>query len=618
MTRWRRLAAAAGLAAAALLGSGCSTLGRALPGGAEPAPPPPAVRLAIEAPDALRALLGEYLDLARLPVLAPGEAVGTQELDRLVAAAPAQARGLLETEGYFEPVIDVARAPPGPDGVPRVTLRVDPGPRVRVGSVTIHVQGELDTLARQGDAAAQATLDALRRDWPLQVGQAFRNDEWSRGKGGVMTRLRRDGYLGADWSGTGAQIDVAEGRARLFAVADSGPRFRTGELRVEGVQRYVEDPVRHLAGFAPGTPATEELLVDYQDRLVLSGLFATAVVTVDPDPARADATPVTVRVTEREVNEAIVGVGFSTNVGARASLDLANRRVFGWPAKARNRFEVAQKQQSWNGEIGTYPGRGFWRELVGGAFGREVSDTDVVTTWSARVGRAQDGKAIDRLIFAEVVQSITEVDVPPRSTLAPRRTATAFSGNYHYVWRRLDDVILPTRGLSMSLQGGAGYATSDFAAHGPFARLYGRFTGYRPLPGGFYGQARVELGDVLRRPGVEVPEALLFRPGGENSVRGYAFRSLGPTVDGVVGGGNVMATASVEVARPFSAALPSLWWAAFVDAGRAADRWRDLRPAVGAGVGVRFRSPVGPLAIDIAYGDETNAWRTHLSVGVVF
>ncbi len=193
------------------------------------------------------------------------------------------------------------------------------------------------------------------------------------------------------------------------------------------------------------------------------------------------------------------------------------------------------------------------------------------------------------------------------------------SGNYHYVWRRLDDVILPTRGLSMSLQGGAGYAFNDFASNGPFARLYGRFTGYHPLPAGFFGQARIELGDVVRRDdAIQVPEALLFRPGGENSVRGYDYRSLGPVVDGAVVGGTVMFTGSVEIARPLSENLPAFWWAVFVDAGRAAFQWNDLRPAVGAGVGLRWRSPVGPLAIDVAYGDEVNAWRTHLSVGVVF
>lgn len=612
-----RAAAAALLALAALLTGACSTFdGRGLLG---ETPAPPAVIVDIDAPDALRDLLREHLDLARLPVLAPGEAVGGQELDRLVAATPAQVRSLLETEGYFEPTVDVARAGVGADGVPRVTVRVEPGERIRIGSVTIDVQGELDARARGGDVPAQATLRALRDEWPLPPGKPFRNDVWSGAKTSSLVRLQRDGYLGAAWSGTGAQIDVAAGTAKLFVVADSGPLFRTGDLRIEGLERYGDAPVRHLAGFRRGTPATEELLLDYQERLVESGLFATAVVAVDADAEDPAAAPVLVRVRERPLNEATVGVGISTNVGPRASLDLTNREVFDLPLAARNAFEVAQKRQSWNGEISTYPGRGFWRELVGGSFTREVSDTDVVTTWSARLGRSQDTKPIDRLIFAEITQSTTTTDFDPGSDLPPSRTATAVTGNYNFVWRRLDDVILPTRGLSMSLQGGAGYAVSDFASSGPFARLYGRFTGYYPLPAGFFGQARIELGDIVRRDdAIQVPEALLFRPGGENSVRGYDYRSLGPVVDGAVVGGTVMFTGSVEIARPLSENLPAFWWAVFVDAGRAAFQWNELRPAVGAGVGLRWRSPVGPLAIDVAYGDDVNSWRTHLSVGVVF
>ncbi|MCU0930105.1 MAG: hypothetical protein MUE62_13435 [Burkholderiaceae bacterium] len=344
-----RAAAAALLALATLLTGGCSTFdGRGLLG---ETPAPPAVIVDIDAPDALRDLLRQHLDLARLPVLAPGEAVGEQELDRLVAATPAQVRSLLETEGYFEPEVTVARAGVGADGVPKVTVRVEPGARVRIGSVTIDVQGELDALARGGDVPAQATLRALRDEWPLPAGKPFRNDAWSGAKTSTLVRLQRDGYLGAAWSGTGAQIDVAAGTAQLFVVADSGPLFRTGELRIEGLERYGEAPVRHLAGFRRGTAATEELLLDYQERLVESGLFATAVVAVDADAERADAAPVLVRVQERPLNEATVGVGISTNVGPRASLDLTNREVFDLPLAARNAFEVAEKRQSWNGEV---------------------------------------------------------------------------------------------------------------------------------------------------------------------------------------------------------------------------------------------------------------------------
>jgi translocation and assembly module TamA len=123
---------------------------------------------------------------------------------------------------------------------------------------------------------------------------------------------------------------------------------------------------------------------------------------------------------------------------------------------------------------------------------------------------------------------------------------------------------------------------------------------------------------VFARDEVEVPETQRFRAGGDDSVRGYAWRSLTPQVGGVDVGGRVVATGSVEIAHPVSEKLPSVWWAAFVDAGRAAESWNGFSPAWGAGVGVRWRSPVGPLRADVAYGDEEQRWRLHFSVGIAF
>jgi len=78
----------------------------------------------------------------------------------------------------------------------------------------------------------------------------------------------------------------------------------------------------------------------------------------------------------------------------------------------------------------------------------------------------------------------------------------------------------------------------------------------------------------------------------------------------------VMATGSLEVARPFTMSFPSLWGALFVDAGNAASRWTDYRAVVGYGAGVRWRSPVGPLRVDFARAQETGKWRLHFSVGI--
>jgi translocation and assembly module TamA len=135
----------------------------------------------------------------------------------------------------------------------------------------------------------------------------------------------------------------------------------------------------------------------------------------------------------------------------------------------------------------------------------------------------------------------------------------------------------------------------------------------------WYGQARIEGGEVFARDSVSVPYTLLFRAGGDDSVRGYGYQDLGPVnADGVAVGGKVMATSSVELARPFSLDHPALLGAVFVDAGNSAGNWAQFNAALGYGVGVRWRSPVGPLRIDLAYGEQVKRVRLHFSVGLTF
>jgi len=196
--------------------------------------------------------------------------------------------------------------------------------------------------------------------------------------------------------------------------------------------------------------------------------------------------------------------------------------------------------------------------------------------------------------------------------------SNALSGNYHWVWRDVDSVLLPTQGIALSAQAALGYARSSTNDNGPFGRAYGRFTWYAPVGSSWYATTRLEAGQVVAKQSVGVPDTLLFRAGGDESVRGYAFRTLGPVVNGAVASGRVLLTGSFEIARPISPRRPAFLWAAFVDAGNAAARWSDIDPAVGYGVGLRWRSPVGPLRLDLAYGQEVRKARLHLSVGIAF
>lgn len=578
------------------------------------------VRIDIDAPGPLKALLERHLDLVRLS-RADSEIkrddIDDTEWSRLIDAAPSQVRELLQTEGYFSPQVSVERTPGRAIGQPdQLRLLVQPGPRARVSRVTIEMQGDMERAAAAGDAHASAALAQLRTDWQLPAGSDFRNASWSSAKAEAMARVRGAGYANAGWSGTSADVDAERNEVRLFLVADSGPLFRLGELQTEGLVVHDVSTVRNLANAHTGQPVTESMLLDFQDRLQKSGLFEGVSVTLDNDPAKADNARVVVRLSEAPLQVYTVGVGISANTGARTSVEHSWRRVFGFAASSRNKIEWGEKRQFWEGEVSTHARPGLHRNLVGGTIENLESDSDTVLSQRLRAGRAQDGQRIERLYFVEAERSRRIIE----ATQA-RSNALALSANAHGVWRDLDSVVLPTKGFTFAGQLGVGTSRGTNAEDGVFGRVYGRFTGYLPfgmMGQTWYGQARLEVGQVFLRPNVVAPDSQKWRAGGDESVRGYSYRSLGPVVDGAIGSGTALATASLELARPISESMPSLWGAVFADAGNAANSFNELHPVVGVGVGIRWRSPVGPLRLDYAWGVESRKGRIHFSVGIAF
>ncbi|MDH5330230.1 MAG: BamA/TamA family outer membrane protein [Aquincola sp.] len=618
-------AVAAGCVLLGLMLGGCASLQPDAQATSMPASAAPA-DVIIEAPEELRALLDRHLDLARLARDAAGETLTDSELRRLVNATPAEARALLATEGYMDADVRAERedAALSTRVRPLVRIRVRPGARTQVESADLRVVGDLADAAKRGDTQAKALINEWQAAWRLPPGAAFSNTAWRDAKSALIARLRGTGYAAASLLSSAAEVDAGRARATLSVEAASGPLFRTGPLMIEGLERQDHKSVRNLADFEPGTVATDALLLDYQERLQGSGLFERSTVSLDPDPAHAETATVTVRVKEAALQQATVGVGISANTGPRISLEHVHRNLFDWRATLRNKIEWGNRRKAWEGELASHAMPGLYRNLLGGGAERLDSDTDRVSSVRARVGRSYDTQRIDRLVFVEAERVRTWPVVAGVLANATRSDTLSATLNFHGIWRDLDSIVLPTRGDSYAVQTGVGQVHSTDSdgnstqGSGPFARVHLRGQWWRPIGERWYAQARLEIGQVYARDNVEVPETQRFRAGGDDSVRGYAWRSLTPQVAGVDVGGRVIGTASLEIARPVSESLPSVWWAAFVDAGRAAARWNDFKPAWGAGLGLRWRSPVGPLRADVAYGEEVRDWRLHLSVGIAF
>ncbi len=573
----------------------------------------------VEAPAPLRKLLLDYLDLSRFQKAPKSERISPSELDRLVGrgtgpgARAARDRGLFRRPGEDRPEQGSRR-----QDARRAQRRPRPA---RQGRERRHRRDRAARAARRRRAEDGETdrLERMRRSWPLQTGEPFRQSAWSSAKTAALGELRADGYPKASWQSTHAKIDATAATAALSLTVDGGPLYHLGPIRIEGVHRYDEEAVRRLATFYPGEVYSEKLLLDYQERLVKAGLFEGASVELDVDAGSPDAAPVSVKVKELPQQQATFGVGYSANTGPRLSLDHYDRKVFGWPWIAHSTLIWGPSLKSLGTELTSYPLEGLKRNLLSANVEQLDSADETRYAATARLGRSQDTGDYERVYFGELTHTRVE-----NAQLAT--TSDAAAVHYHWLRRAVDNPLLPTTGTMLALQGGVGYGTGvesrsdvvdEFHARGPFVRTYARLNAYRPF-GAWQLNTRLEAGDVFVRSRISVPDTLLFRAGGDNSVRGYGYRTLGPSVNGAIVGGRVLLTGSVEAEHPLTARLPALLGAVFVDAGDAADRWTELHPVFGYGVGLHYRSPVGLLRLDLAYGQAVHSFRLHLSVGVAF
>ena len=567
----------------------------------------------------LKQLLLDNLDLPRFQKAPRSDAISGPELGRLVGAAPAQAKSLLETEGYFDAEVSVADSA-GANGIPNIVMTVVPGPRVTIESVTIAAVTPLAPRTPTLDESRTDRLQRMREEWALKPGQPFRQSAWSSAKTAALGELRANGYPKADWQSTKARIDATARTAALALTVEGGELYRLGPTRIEGVRRYDEASVRRMSTFRVGEVYTEKALLDYQERLLKIGLFEGASVEVDVETGPPEAAPVIVKLKELPRQQATFGVGYSANTGPRLSIDHYDRKVFGWPYIAHSTLVVGPSLKSIGTEFNSYPFEDLKRNLFAANIEQLKAADATRNSETLRAGRSQDTGDYQRLYYGEL--SHTQV-----SNAMLETTSSAVAGHYHWLRRRVDNVLLPTQGTVLALQGGAGYGTgietrSDLPgqkekAKGPFVRAYARVNAFKPV-GAWALNGRLEVGQVFVGNRIGVPDLLLFRAGGDNSVRGYGYRTLGPTVNGATVGGRVTLTGSVEAEHPIVRSIPALLGAVFVDAGDAADKWGALKPVFGYGAGVHFRSPVGLLRVDLAYGQAVHQVRLHLSVGVQF
>jgi translocation and assembly module TamA len=557
---------------------------------------PPAVT--ISAPEPLRDLLKTHF---QLPI--------TQLVDETARAtfmrrARKQISELLATEGYFTPTITLHSGEPDTTPAATPVLEVMPGPRTLVTEVNIEFRGDLAT----DEPVRRTRVEKLRNSWPLGTGQPFRSPAWEEAKAILLSSVAAEDYAAAEIEESKAEVDSDSHTARLLVVVNSGPAFRFGNLEIKGLSRYDRTLITGLTPFKAGDSYRRDQLLSFQTKLQNLPQFSSAAVNIQPNVATHQAAPVEVVLSEAQSQRVSVGAGYSSNTGGRGEINYTNNNFLDRALRLNSGLRLEQKRQTLSTTVESVPdGAGRWFSLGAGAERTFIQELETVRE---KVGISRN-QLYEKKAETRLALNWQREDRAPRGGLHQINQTLALDAQLRY--RSVDDPLFPRDGnvTELRIGGGSKHALSDQN----FLRTYIRHQFWYPIGKRDVLLLRGELGYTFAPSRFGIPQEYLFRAGGIQSVRGYAFQRLGVREGEAIVGGRALATGTIEYNHWFTRE----WGAAvFTDIGDAADSARQLDLAVGYGGGVRWRSPVGPLALDLARGHRDGKLRLHFSIAVAF
>lgn len=522
----------------------------------------------------------------------------------------------LATEGYFAPRIAVER---DRDEQARYLLRVETGPRTHVGHVDLVLRGAIES--------QPARIAELRSGWELPVGAPFRDPLWSTAKSRLLSRVQEKDYAAARLVDSVAEVDADRHTVALRVEIDSGPAFTVGELQIEGLKRYDRDLVERFNPTKPGDRYDVLQLLDFQRRMQSSPYFASVVIAVEPDPSRADHVPIQVKVAEAQTKRVSFGLGYSTNTGPRVETLYRQSLIFGYPYTLQTGIGVDRTRAIVYGDVLLPPKPNGALDSVGALFERSDIEDVITHRWGAGAARTQLREAKESTIETRLALNVQrELRRNALTPDVPGVTSDTVYGTYTWTRRAVDEITDPRRGDILSGTVGAGVSRDILQSltNNVFTYAHARYVRYQPLafvdPKRNILIARIDAGRTFTDNPDIVPKDLLFTAGGVGSVRGYSYQSLGPRAGTARPGGTMLVVGSLEAVHWFSAEWGG---AVFVDAGDAADSWSDFKFARGTGLGVRWKTLAGPLALDVAYGERRpdgsgGRWRLHFAVAIAF
>jgi translocation and assembly module TamA len=505
----------------------------------------------------------------------------------------------LEPFGYYEAQVSSTQEK-GEEGREVLRVKVIPGTPIRVDSVIVRIAGPGET---------NPDLKQLVAAFPLKAGDVLNQPKYEKAKEELRTKALNQGYLGAEYASHVIRVDRREHKAEIELILQTGSQYLFGEVIWEGTQLYPVSYLERFLDFKPGDPYSYSKVYQTQLNLINSDRFSSVNIRADKEEAHEGRVPIRIHLKPSAPKRLRPGIGYSTDYGAQVSLRYQDVNAFQRGHEFNADATIAQKRQA----ITSYyslPGKGH-----------------VDNRTNLKVGLQRELlKPYDNLLFTTEVEqarsfgygivgsAYLQFRKERFSEAGQEGSSDLFMPGLRFSQRRVDDLIRPGKGFRYALETRG--STQPLGAETNFLQFLGNADFLIPLGAGFSLIPRTQVGITWQKdPLTDLPPSLRFYAGGDRSVRGYTYQSLGPkdSSGNVIGGKNLW-VGSLEVEY----AITRKWSVAgFYDVGNAFNSLDELHLAQGAGLGVRYYTPAGPVRVDLARQINVDhpGYQVHISIG---
>lgn len=521
-------------------------------------------------------------------------------VERLHAQALPEIRTALQPFGYYSPVINADLSGQSPNWVAR--YRIEEGPPTLISELDLQLIGE----GKEHAGFADAVRHAQRQ---LKVGDRLIHADYEAVKKALTDAAYAAGFLDAHWERSELRVNPDLRQARITLHLRTGPRFLLGKITLEQDGLDPKFIGRYIT-LAEGDPFDPQKLLDQQFALGDLGYFDS--VEIEPRHAEADRqhrVPIVIHTSPRDRHRYEAGVGYGTDTGARLSLGTEWRRINRWGHNLDGDLRLSEIKNTIGSNyripLGAEPGENITLSALTESEKLEDGDT---SKYKIGVSLNRSPGEWQRRLYVEFLHE--ESELGEQTT-----TADLLTPGVSFTRTDINDPINASKGwyLFTDVHG----AQKNLLASTSFLRTYGLLRGVYPLGHRTRVLGRVELGANFHDDFEELPASQRFFAGGDQSVRGYDYQTIGTRDDnGDVIGGEYLLTFSTEIERR----IRGNWGGAVFLDGGGADETFVPELFYGAGAGVRYRAPVGTFSFDLAHplssDGDSQFWGLRIHIGV--